>query len=370
MSAPKRILTPGEGRLWAATEPLPDESRASWIQRLCGDHQLNFAQLIRLVGFKPRRMDWDKSLSISGWDRLLWKAGMNRDDLYHATEWLTQMHAEMGSDHLLLMHESKPCYRWCGACIEADRVPHLRWYWRLAFVRVCWTHGTPLNDECAACGHPFLVDQSRLTRRHALTLAECARCGCSLIHQEGYPGGYDWPEQQRYRKTIARVWRFELFEAPVLRIGGPPFGSDEDTDFRAWVYMPTSPAPRPWVGHLQSQLAARSSEPTPASSAKRVSKAEASRRADKKAAREEWFARQLALMQGEEGRVRMREQSRVVHGIEPRIHGRESGRARANRTLPWHWTLPVAQRMSLALSLRTIRRESRLNRISARGSQP
>lgn len=44
-------------RLWASQPPLVGESRASWIQRICGDHH-NFRVLNRILRRQQGRLDW------------------------------------------------------------------------------------------------------------------------------------------------------------------------------------------------------------------------------------------------------------------------------------------------------------------------
>ena len=44
----------GSFRLWAAKPPLVGESCASWVQRLCGDHQYSFKVLGQVLGDKDR----------------------------------------------------------------------------------------------------------------------------------------------------------------------------------------------------------------------------------------------------------------------------------------------------------------------------
>ena len=48
MEAPVNGFKTG-ARLWASQPPLVGESRASWIQRICGDHQYSFAVLNRIL---------------------------------------------------------------------------------------------------------------------------------------------------------------------------------------------------------------------------------------------------------------------------------------------------------------------------------
>lgn len=354
-------------RLWAASPPLAHESRASWIQRLCGSHQYNFAQLTSVACFRPLRMDWDKELPASGWNRLSRMAGMDHDDPRHSTEWLTRMSWDMGRDDFLLSCENKPCYRWCGACFENDSTPYLRWYWRLAFVRVCWIHGSPLSEECAVCGHPFLVDQSRLSNRAALTLAECPRCGCSLVDREEGESQFDRHEQHRYRKAIARCWGFDVQESFNASIGVVGHECEADSDRGQWAHAPTRLNLAPSTGQLTPKMAedlvvqlvnALHLEGT-AVQARKSSNAKATMLAADEDARMRRRADQFWQMLEEEDRVRMREGGTRVFGIERCVAPRPD-------KLPWHWALPVEERRRLAQSLRKIRSLWRLIRSDPR----
>jgi hypothetical protein len=360
---------PGAGRLWAASPPIADESRASWIQRLCGNHQYTFAQLTSVAGFKPPRLDWDKALLPSGWNRLQAMAGMDRDDLRYSTEWLARMSEDMGCEELLLSRDNKPCYRWCGACFKSDGIPHLRWHWRLAFVRMCWTHDSPLNEECAVCGHPFLVDHARLTNRHALTLAECPRCGCSLTDQERGASQFDWHEQRRYRKAIALCWGWypqEGSDVPTATVG---LDCEEDTGSGRRACAPAAASVLPLIARfpaksennvlVQLVRAFHSEDMAGGSHVTLRSKNKAKELAADEGARLRRISDQVEMMLDEEDRVRMREGGQYMFGIEPSVASTADG-------LPWHWALSPARRTWLARSLWGIRGRWRLIRSEAR----
>lgn len=360
----KHYPNAGRGRLWAARRPLPNESRASWIQRLCGDHQYTFSQLTEATGLKAWRMDWDKTLQSSGWERLMRMADIDRDELLQ-TEWLMHLDQDIRGGFSVFFHETKPCYRWCGACFEADRTPHLRWYWRLACIRECWTHGTPLNEKCQVCGFPFVVDQARLTRRCTLTLAECPRCGMTLTTQNEDGDAYDWREQRRYRKAISHRWGIELQETPDIRPNSPALRPSGAGSFQRWTEASTLPPQGIRAELTPTDVAIDLAGPPLTESGNGagqppLSKAKLKKLAAEELARKETLAQQISLMHNEENRVRFRELFKSVHGVNARVHGLDHRQIvpKPNR-LPWHWVLHSLQRGRLALSILAIRHELR-----------
>lgn len=194
------------GRLWASQPPLPCESRASWIQRLCGDHQYSFAVLDRVLGFLPRRSDWDIVLENSLWLRILGMAGLSEEAAHRDMNVLPALSQSALPGVLTLSVKGMPRYRWCGACFSSDRTPYLRWYWRLSGVRECWVHHVPLNERCHVCQQLFLVNTARLTGRSALSLAECPRCGIGLAEVHDATIHYDRGVQRSLQAVLEQVW--------------------------------------------------------------------------------------------------------------------------------------------------------------------
>src|SRR5690349_19466750 len=65
-----------EAVLLATTPPLPDESCASWIQRMAGDHQYSMNKLMQILGVHPSRRDWDLPIPLAAWLRILTATGI------------------------------------------------------------------------------------------------------------------------------------------------------------------------------------------------------------------------------------------------------------------------------------------------------
>ncbi len=313
-------------RFWAARPPLPNESRASWLQRLCGDHQYSFAVLTRVLRFRPQQFDWDRPLPTTERRRTLRMAGIERTDIPTSMDWLPVLSVESGQRSLMYRHNGAPCYRWCGACFEEDETPYLRWYWRLAHVRECWIHGVPLNQECNVCSYPFNVDKARLTGRSALSLAECPKCGCSLAAVNSKNCDYNPSEQRRLREALAPVWRGEVVEQKDL-IRVVPF----------------------YVAALQSRQARRD-VPRPLSEGHQALSASEVRA---KARSAENMARLREIYNRERGWT-LNSDSFFHQGTSPSMH-----------RSPWHWRLSSKRRLQLAELLWRIRAELRASPLYA-----
>lgn len=201
MESPKEAC-----RLWAAKPLLAGESTASWIQRICGDHQYSIKVLGQLLDYRPKRGDWDRGLYGGSWERLLslvtfldpmdWRGEMSL---------LWVMHETGKRRCKLRMVGTEPAYRWCPTCFAEDKTPYLRWYWRLDSIRECWVHQIPLCEWCDVCGKAFLVHRARLVGKSASVLSECATCGSSLTSPTANDGSYDRLMQRRL-KTLFDPW--------------------------------------------------------------------------------------------------------------------------------------------------------------------
>lgn len=63
--------------------------------------------------------------------------------------------------------------QYCPTCLAKDQKPYFRKNWRIAFVSLCTTHGTPLRDRCPSC-------QAPLHPHAAASSSHCFKCGHSL----------------------------------------------------------------------------------------------------------------------------------------------------------------------------------------------
>ena len=197
----------GKFRLWAAKPPLPGESCASWIQRLCGDHQYSFPVLRRVLGQEPQRADWDRPLDPSVLLRLAELVDLPElMQSFSELSLLGMLSRTLDSLGCLRVIDKKPAYKWCPTCFAEDETPHLRWYWRLEGIRECWVHQSPLNEQCLMCGLPIFVHRARLTGRSASLLSECAECGMFLSVPATRYRHYSRESQRKLRSIFAPWW--------------------------------------------------------------------------------------------------------------------------------------------------------------------
>lgn len=175
-------------QLLAAKPAQSKESLASWVQRVCGDHQYSMPTLIRTIGYEPRLRDWDLPIPQTVWERTqqLLPLGPEHDHSSLSTIGALISHIHPAQ---LLWHERRtPRYRWCRDCFKRDEVPYLRWHWRLTALTWCPIHGRLLSEFCPSCRAPFLMHTSRLVAsgRHgqSLTLAHCDSCAMPLREAE------------------------------------------------------------------------------------------------------------------------------------------------------------------------------------------
>jgi hypothetical protein len=173
--------------LLATMPPLPDESCASWIQRMGGSHQYSMAKLMQILGFRASRRDWDLPIPLAAWLQILAVTGIFHPKHGHSPRVLSILTTYLEPARLLLHSTGRPRYRWCGRCLASDPVPYLRWHWRLRMVETCEVHRVALRQVCPWCSEPLWMDSCRLVAfgAHglALDLAHCDRCGMPL-HDE------------------------------------------------------------------------------------------------------------------------------------------------------------------------------------------
>lgn len=171
-------------RLLAARPALPDESFASWIQRVCGDHQYSMPTLIRTIGYEPRLRDWDLPFPHTAWERVQQLLSLGPEHDHPSLSILGALGRHIHPAQLLWHERRTPRYRWCRDCFNRDEIPYLRWFWRLSALTWCPFHGRWLSETCPTCGAPLLLHTSRLVASgkygQASTLAHCDSCGMPL----------------------------------------------------------------------------------------------------------------------------------------------------------------------------------------------
>ncbi|MGV3725079.1 TniQ family protein [Hydrogenophaga sp.] len=172
----------------ASPTPIPEESRACWIQRVCGAHDYSMNRFCKAVGLDPSRIDWDRSVTPSRWTWLAENAGrclecFDRND----TDWelISQVARQRVNAFFV---DKKPASKWCPICLAEDPIPYLRWHWRIAELRTCPFHDIQLSESCTWCGACLNLSLANLVpwgpKWGASSLAECASCGMPRLAGE------------------------------------------------------------------------------------------------------------------------------------------------------------------------------------------
>lgn len=172
----------------ASPAPISEESRACWIQRVCGAHDYSMSRFCRVVGLNPGRIDWDRPVDPSRWAWLAENAGhcldcFDRND----SDWaLINQHTPQRVSAFLV--DKKPASKWCSICLAADPIPFLRWFWRITELRTCPFHDIELSTSCTWCGACLNLSLANLVpwgaKWGASSLAECAACGMPRLAAE------------------------------------------------------------------------------------------------------------------------------------------------------------------------------------------
>lgn len=177
------------GLLLASPPPLPGESPASWVQRVCGAHQYSLDHLCEVSGIRPVAGDWDRPISPEKWSLLMAMAGRGEHACAEAIRQLGSLFKQPLGRRFLLYEKSKPRYRWCIKCWRCDVTPFLRWRWRLASTSHCTVHRTLLKERCSWCGMYLCIDRALLVGASgAADLTICRRCGFSLVDCDDQTG--------------------------------------------------------------------------------------------------------------------------------------------------------------------------------------
>ena len=190
-----RVVNSTSPALLASPLSLPHESCYSWVQRICGAHQLSLRVVHQMASGSRSAgtRDWDLCGSGAAWDALVHLSGMGVDSCAEARSCMGYL-ARSGAigrrpRGRLLVQDNHPASRWCPACFEHDEIPHLRWEWRLPGVTQCLRHGTPLLERCPWCKSALRLDRTLMVdssvRAGVETIAQCSSCGMSLADRSG-----------------------------------------------------------------------------------------------------------------------------------------------------------------------------------------
>lgn len=176
---------PPRSRLLLAPVAFPDESAASWVQRVTGAHQYSLKRFSLITGLRPAREDWDCLRSNAEWRHLVQLSDAAEDTCGLARYGLKTLRERLPKERHLRYYNGSPSYGWCADCLIDDETPYLRWEWRIKEVKRCKIHGCRLDLECGWCSSPLTVQRALLVacagHPGVLGLDICAKCGMSLV---------------------------------------------------------------------------------------------------------------------------------------------------------------------------------------------
>jgi hypothetical protein len=190
-----------QGRLLAAPVSSPGESLASWVQQVCGAHQYSFQRLTDISRIRPVGSDWDAGVTSSEWARLEAMADLP-DVCAEALFSFNVLEGMLPRQRHLLYESAKPRSRWCAICLSTDRIPYLRWEWRLAAVMRCSIHDVTLDEKCPWCNGFLNLHRALLVGGGAAAgvpdLSICGHCGMSLLDM-GFKAPEDSPTDSSHQ---------------------------------------------------------------------------------------------------------------------------------------------------------------------------
>ena len=176
---------------------LPDETISSWLIRAALAHACSPRELTGWISprWRPWMADVDRGVGDEHLEALDHRSGIEADAFRKAALAPIASRIEGKAPHPRL------AWRWiltrgpttarqqgtaqfCPECLAADRTPHYRVSWRLAWHTACATHGISLADGCPECGSAVLPHRLDEQALHAAT---CAACGADLRGEEGTP---------------------------------------------------------------------------------------------------------------------------------------------------------------------------------------
>lgn len=195
--------------LLASPEPLPEESRSSWIQRVCAAHDYSMKRLCECFGIRSARIDWDFGVDGASWQQVVLNSGRSGECFENGvSDWAFLCDLHCGPIRPWFVN-SRPASKWCPICLATDSIPYLRWYWRIEDLHTCPYHDAPLSTTCPWCQETMNLSLANLVpwgrHRGAENLAGCASCGMPFLA----PGGAE------AIRTIGESARYRAFTDPL-----------------------------------------------------------------------------------------------------------------------------------------------------------
>lgn len=156
-------------------EVQPGESIASFVSRSAAANAVQPSMFLRHLNVMRGRKDFDLAPSV---DVLALERALTLDAETFKSGAITSLVgetllcADSGKRVPWVIPASRPCV--CLRCLQEPSDPYLRRDWRLSYRTQCFQHGTPLQDSCAQCLRP-LVLQTAIGQRPSFLV----RCSCS-----------------------------------------------------------------------------------------------------------------------------------------------------------------------------------------------
>ena len=165
-----------------APYPFPHESAASWIRRVCHQHDTSYRSLTTALVIRPLRDPvW------SGERDLVYRFGEGTcvppKRLWELAGVFNVIRTRESLKRLLFYDElGAPAYRYCPDCFASDPTPYLRIGWRLKDWTICPVHFTSMLETCPECGaHVEAVTTRRnAARRKLAAVDQCTACKFTL----------------------------------------------------------------------------------------------------------------------------------------------------------------------------------------------
>ncbi|MFP3604654.1 TniQ family protein [Paraburkholderia sp. SIMBA_053] len=197
-----RLIKSAEGRrLFSCPKLIGNELLSSWVGRVAERHDVAPTTIMQLWGFAGPSSSLDFAiLEQEVLDRIARVTMHDPESIARASDLKSTILGQ--SDFLCLTNDMRlrrPIYRCCVVCLAEDRVPHFRYFWRLAYAFVCERHRCALIDSCFVCGE--LLD---LTMRFSAKISVndrhscvgiCNKCGAAYSTDVRDPLDFDVAEQ-------------------------------------------------------------------------------------------------------------------------------------------------------------------------------
>ena len=169
--------------------PQEDELLSSWLVRLAIAHGQKLHTLTRLLWNKSSiwARDIDRSITPKQLHILTKRCGVEFDTVWNTTlanyeGSVYETHKSLGVNPWLtpigVYHRKRTLFgqQFCPKCLDEDKKPYFRRYWRLSFFVICTKHKTQLSDCCSQCLSPINFHRDELGNFHSFAPSQVTRC--------------------------------------------------------------------------------------------------------------------------------------------------------------------------------------------------